>query len=140
MSEEKPKKMAIIVSKSTLDMAYPPFILAQVGASLGMEVHLFFTFWGINIIKKGGAKKLKLPGLMRIGTGMMKKKMKQAGVPSLEEMIKTCHELGVKLWACSQTMEIMGIKREDLIDEVEDVVGATAFLDIAQDADITLFI
>ena len=140
MSEEKPKKMAIIVSKSTLDMAYPPFILAQTGAALGMDVMLFFTFWGMSLIKKGGIRKVKLGGLMRFFTGMMKGKMKKAGIPPLEKMLKDCKDLGVKFYACSATMDVMGIKKEELIPEVDDIVGATSFLEMAQDADITLFI
>ncbi len=134
------KKMAVIVSKNSMDMAYPPFILSVTGASMDMDVSLFFTFWGLNLLKKGGAGKTKLPGMMRIGTGMMKNRMKKAGAKELPDMLKDAKELGVKLYACQMTMDVMKIKREDLIDEVDDVLGAAAFLNYAKDADITLFI
>ncbi len=72
--------MAIIVSKNTMDMAYPPFILGVTGGAMEMDVSLFFTFWGLNLLKKGGIDNVKLGGMMRIGTGMMKGRMKKAGV------------------------------------------------------------
>ncbi|MFX1564384.1 MAG: DsrE/DsrF/DrsH-like family protein [Promethearchaeota archaeon] len=135
------KRMAIIVSKSTMDMAYPPFILGVTGASMDMDVSVFFTFSGLNLLKKkGGADSVKLGGLMRIGTGMMKGRMKKAGAKALPEMIRDAKDLGAKLYACQMTMDVMNIKREDLIDEVDDVLGAAAFLNFAKDADITLFI
>ncbi len=132
--------VAIIVSKNTLDMAYPPLILAQTAAAMGMEAHLFFTFWGLELIKKGGAEKAKLPGFMRFFTGMMEKKMAKVGVKPLREMIREAKELGVKFHACQTTMEVLGIKKEDLIEEVDDVMGAASFLEIAEKAKITLFI
>ncbi|MFX1510321.1 MAG: DsrE/DsrF/DrsH-like family protein [Promethearchaeota archaeon] len=141
MPEKNGKKsMAIIVSKNTMDMAYPPFILGVTGASMDMDVSVFFTFWGLNLLKKGGAEKAKLGGMMRIGTGMMKGRMKKAGAKGLPDMIRDAKELGAKLYACQMTMDVMNIKREDLIDEVDDVLGAAAFLNFAKDADITLFI
>ena len=139
MSEEA-KKIAIIVSKNTLDMAYPPLILAVTAAAMGMEAHLFFTFWGMYLIKEGGAKKAKLPGIMRLFTGMMRGKMQRVGVPPLEEMMKQAKEMGVKFYACQTTMDVLGIKREELWEGVDDVVGAATFMNIAKDADITLFI
>ena len=140
MSGESEKSIvAIVVSKNTLDMAYPP-IIAETAAAMGMEVHLFFTFWGLYLLKKGGAEKAKLPGLMRFFTGMMQKKMEKVGVKLLREMIREARELGVKFHACQTTMEVLGIKREDLIEEVDDVMGAASFLEIAEKAKITLFI
>jgi len=141
MSGESEKTIvAIVVSKNTLDMAYPPLIIAETAAAMGMEVHLFFTFWGLYLLKKGGAEKAKLPGLMRFFTGMMQKKMEKVGVKPLREMIREAKELGVKFHACQTTMEVLGIKREDLIEEVDDVMGAASFLEIAERAKITLFI
>ena len=79
--------------------------------------------------------------MMRIGTGMMKGKMKKAGFPELPELVKQVMEMGeTHLYACSSSMELMGLKKDDLIPEVEKVLGAAAFLDISIDADITLFI
>ncbi len=133
----KKKKMAIVVSENAFDKAMMPLILGSSGAALDAEVHIFFTFWGMFLLKKGYKPKLK--GMMRPFTGMMLSKMKKQNVPGFEELIDQCRELGVKFYACSTSMELMGLNKEDLIDGVE-VVGATKFLQIAFDADVTLFI
>ena len=139
MSETK--KMAIIVHSGTLDKLYPVFMLASSAGAIDLETHLFFTFWGLSAIKKGGLENAKLPGMMSLGTGMMKNKIKGIGVPSLPSLLEMTKSIGVtKIYACSTTMEMMDVKKEDLIPEVDDIVGATAFLDIALDADIQLFI
>jgi peroxiredoxin family protein len=142
MSEEKkPKKMAIIVHSGSLDKLYPVFMLSSTGGAMDVETHLFFTFWGLMALKKGGLEKAGLPGLMTIGTGMMKGKIRDAKVPTLTELLKMCKQMGnVKIYACSTTMEIMGVKREELIPEVDEVVGAATFLSIALDSDVQLFI
>lgn len=140
MSEQK-KTMAIIAHSGTMDKLFPVFMLASTAASLDTDVHIFFTFWGLSALKKGGLRKAKLPGLMSIGTGMMKGRMKKANVPSLEELLKLSKETGkVKLYACSTTMELMKVKKEDLIPEVDDIVGAATFTEIASKANINLFI
>ncbi len=153
----KAKKLLIIASKGTLDMAYPPLILAQVGAAMGLEVGVFFTFWGLNIIRKDTVDKLKispvgnpalgmpnilgiLPGMTSLATSMMKKRIEGIKMASIRDMIKECKELGVKFYACSNTVELMGLKREQLIDEVDDIVGATTFLEMASEDAIVLFI
>lgn len=131
MVDEK-KSMAIIAHSGTMDKLFPVFMLASTAASSGVQVRIFFTFWGLNALKKGGLEKAKLPGLMRIGTGMMKGKMKKANVPSLTEMLKMCRETGnVTIYACSTSMELMDVKKEDLIPEVDDIVGAATFTEIA---------
>jgi peroxiredoxin family protein len=138
---EKKKKMCIIVHGGTLDKAYPPFMLAAAAGAIDIETHMFFTFWGLNLLKKGGFESAKLPGMMRIGTGMMKGKMKKVGFPEITDLVKQVMEMGeTHLYACSGTMELYGYKKEDLIPEVEKVLGAAAFIDIAADADITLFV
>ncbi len=153
------RKVAIIASKGTLDMAYPPLILATAAAALDMEVELFFTFYGLDIIKKGGASKLKvapianpampvpmpnilgmLPGMTPIATWMMKNLyFGKHNVATIEELLKQAQELDVKLIACQMSMDVMGIKQEDLIDGVE-VAGAATFLAFAREAHTTLFI
>lgn len=150
------EKLCIILSKGTLDMVYPALILATTGASLGMEVHLFFTFWGLDVVTKKKVEGLKisavgnpslglpsllgvLPGMTNIATKMMMKRFKQLKVPSIPEMIRQSKELGVKLHACSTTMSAMGIKESDLIPEVDDVVGASTFLALASGGQV-LFI
>jgi len=139
MSE--PKKLAIIVHSNTLDKLYPILFLASTGGAMDMEVNLFFTFWGMNAIKEGGLDSAGLPGLMRIGTGMMKRKIKNTKVPTLSRLLEMARMTDkVKLYACSTTMELMDISKDELIPEVDGIVGAASFLSIAQDADVQLFI
>ena len=139
MSEKM--KHAYVVHSGTLDKLYPVFMLASTGGAMDAEVHLFFTFWGLDAIKKGGLDKSKLPGIMSLGTGMMKGKIKKVGVPSLTELLKMCRDTeNVKIYACSTTMAMMDVKEEELIDEVDDIVGAATFLDLAMDANVQMFI
>jgi peroxiredoxin family protein len=153
------RKVAIIASKGTLDMAYPPLILATAAAALDMEVELFFTFYGLNIIKKGEADKLQvapianpampvpmpniigmLPGMTPAATWMMKNLyFGKHHVATIGELLEQCKELGVKLIACQMTMDVLGFKREELLDEVE-VAGAATFLAFAREAHTTLFV
>ncbi len=135
------KKMAIIVHSSTMDKLYPVFMLASAGGAMDVDAHLFFTFWGLDALKKRGLDNAKLPGVMRIGTGMMKGRIKDANVPTLPALLDLCKEMGtIKIYACSTTMELMKVKEEELIPEVDEIVGAAAFLEIAMDADVQLFI
>lgn len=135
------KKMAIVVHSGTLDKAYPPLMLAAAAGASDMEVYLFFTFWGLSLLKKNGLKKTKLPGIMRIGTGMMRQRIKKVGIASLDELLKGAKESGtLKIYACTATMDLMNVKKEDLIPEVDGYMGAAGFLDIAADCDIQLFI
>ncbi len=151
------KRLMIVVSKGTLDMAYPPLILAQIGAAMGLEVGLFFTFWGFDIIRKDMVDNLKvtpvgnpsmgvpnilaiIPGMTAMATGMVRKKIKELNMPTVRDMIKECKDLGVKFYACSTTMEMFGLKREDLIEEVDDVVGATTFMNMAMEDSVVMFV
>lgn len=155
-SEPQAQKLCIILSKGTLDMTYPAFMLAQTGAVMGQEVHIFFTFWGMNAVSKKTYRKLQvasvgnpglpmpnilgmLPGMTWMATKMMKGRIANAKVAPIPDMIKACKDLGVQLHACSTTMEVMGVKREDLIEDVDDVVGAASFLELSQGSQ-TLFI
>ncbi len=141
MSEVKPKKMAIIVHSGSLDKLYPVFMLSSTGGVMDVEVSLFFTFWGLMALKKDGFEKAGLPGLMTIATPMMKSNIKKAKVPTLPDLLKMCRQTGnVKIYACSTTMEIMGVKKEELIPEVDEIVGAASFLSVALDSDVQLFI
>jgi peroxiredoxin family protein len=139
MSEKM--KHAYVVHSGTLDKLYPVFMLASTGGAMDAEVHLFFTFWGLDAVKKGGLDKARLPGIMSVGTGMMKGKIKKVGVPSLPELLKMCRDTeNVKIYACSTTMAMMDVKEEELIDEVDEIVGAATFLDLAMDASVQMFI
>ena len=138
-------------------MAYPPLMLATTAAAMGMEVHLYFTFWGMNMITKKTIDSLKIspvgnpalpmpnilgmiPGMSSMVTSMMQKKMTKMKIPSIREMIATAKEGGVKFHACSPSMNMMGLRKEDLIPEVDDIIGATTYLDLASEDAITLFV
>jgi peroxiredoxin family protein len=155
----RPKRIAIVSSKGTLDAAYPPLILATTAAALDMEAGIFFTFFGLHILKKGGAEHLKfvpvanpampmpmpnlvgaLPGMTGLATLMMKQTIKQKHIASIPELMDLAKESGVKLWPCQMTMDMMGIRRENLIDGLEEPVGAATFLEYASNSDITLFV
>lgn len=153
--ETAPKRLVIVLTKATLDEAYPAFILATTGAAAGMEVELYFTFWGMKLVDKRTAKKTKLspvgnpamgmpdflavlPGMTTMATAMMKRKIKKYW-PTLPEMMEQARELGVRLHACSPTMGLMGMTEKDLIPGV-DIVGASAFLGWASDNAVTIFI
>lgn len=131
------KKFAMVVSEGSFDKAMMAMMMANTAASMGIETHIFYTFFGLNLIKKGA--KPKMPGMMRLFTGMMIKKMKGIGIDGYQEQLDMAKELGVKIYACNTSMEMMGIKKEDLIDGIT-VLGAAAFLDIGTDSDMQLFI
>ncbi|KXW56885.1 DsrE/DsrF/DrsH-like family protein [Ferrovum sp. PN-J185] len=153
------KKMAIIASKGTLDMAYPPFILASTAAALGFDVKVFFTFYGLQLLKKDlsdvkisplGNPAMPMPipmpslvqvmpGMESMATVMMKDKLKKKGVASLEELRDMCLEAGVTLIACQMTLDLFDFKREDLIDGIE-FGGAATYLDFAGESNVSLFI
>jgi peroxiredoxin family protein len=154
-----PPRLAIVVSKGTLEAAYPPLILATTATALDMEAALFFTFFGLHLLKKGAAESLKfvplgnpatpvpmpnlisaLPGMTSMATWMMKRTIKIKQIASVPELLATAKESGVRLWPCQMTMDMMGVKREDLIDGLEEPVGAATFLSYAADASITLFV
>ena len=154
----RPKRAALIASKGTLDMAYPPLILATAAAAMDMEAAIFFTFYGLDIVKKKKLSHLKvpplanpampvpmpniigmLPGMTRMATWMMKDWMKKGGVPSIPDLLDFAKENSVRLIVCQMSMDVLGVKKEDLIDGLE-FSGAAAYLDYAADADITLFV
>lgn len=153
------RKMAIIATKGTLDWAYPPLILATAAASLGWEVGIFFTFYGLNIIHKKKGKELAvaplanpampmpvpnligaLPGMTAMGTTVMKRMFRARNVASIDQLLQAAVEAEVKMWPCAMTVDVFGYRPEDFIDGVQPVCGAAQFIDFAQDADISLFI
>lgn len=156
MVEKSSNRLAVIAVHGTMDLAYPPLILATAALALDMEAAIFFTFYGLEIIKKGNADKLQvaplanpampmpvpniigmLPGMTAMATGMMNGWMKKANVAKLSDLIDMAIEGGVKLQACQMSMDVMGIKKEELIDGIE-VVGAATFLNYASQNAITL--
>jgi peroxiredoxin family protein len=159
---ENQKKLALIATKGTLDWAYPPFILASTAAALGYQVQIFFTFYGLNLLKKKMNLKISplgnpgmpmpmgmdkwfptlgtaLPGMEGMMTGMMKRKMKSKGIASVEELRDLCIEADVKLIACQMTVDLFDFKKDDLIDDIE-LGGAATFFEFAGEADVSLFV
>jgi peroxiredoxin family protein len=155
----KPKKLAIIATKGTLDWAYPPLILATTAATLGWEAGIFFTFYGLKILQKNRHLEVgttgnpampmpvtmpqlltALPGMTPMATWMMKRQFKDHGVASIDELVDLAIELGVKMIPCGMTMDVFGFAADTFIDGIEPVCGATHFLDWASDADVSLFV
>lgn len=130
-------RVCLVVSEGSYDKAMASVFLGTTAAGLGMEVHMFFTFFGLNLLKKNYRPKLK--GMYRLATGMFEKKMKGVGVESFNEMLSTAQEMGVKLYACNTSMAALGMPKEKLVDGVE-ILGAAAFLNIAADSKVQLFI
>lgn len=154
------RKAAIIASKGTLDWAYPPLILASSAAAIGMDASVFFTFYGLNIIHKDAAKKLKvdpvgnpampmpvpipdiissLPGMVPMASAMMRSKFARNNVATVGELLNTAQEVGVRLIACQMTADVFGYQQGDFIEGVE-FAGATAFMAQARRAHVTMFI
>ena len=162
MAENQKEKFTIVVFSGDLDRALAAFSMANTAASMGMEATMFFTFWGLNIIKKneggirskglmrkmlnrmnrGGSKRLGLSKfhMFGLGTWMMKRLMKDVKMPSVDEMIAMGKGMGVRLIACTASMAVMGIDEDALRSEVDDVAGAAYFLGEASKSQIALFV
>lgn len=154
------RKACFIASKGTLDWAYPPLILATTAAAAGLEAAIFFTFYGLNIIRKDFDARLRispvanpampmpvhmpdivtaLPGMTSMATRMMKSRFREKGVAGIGELLDAARESGVRLIACQMTMDVFGYRQEDFVEGVE-FGGAAAFLSEARKAHVTLFI
>jgi len=141
------EKAAFICSRDTLDGAYPSLILGINACRLGMEAKVFFTFMGINVIRKGWLDKVKfhppgamgaIPGMSRMATWMMKQKMEKAQIPDLEDIQSIAQIEGVQFVACRMTVDMMELKEEGFIDGVV-IWAAEDFLKYAKDCKISLF-
>ena len=136
-------KATIIVHSGDMDKVYSALIVANGALAMGMEASLYFTFWGLQRLKKGGLEKGPLSRMHMFGVGkwMVKRKMKAANTASLERMLQDFVELGGKILACDMTMDIMGIKREDLREDlISDYCAVGTYVDEARESTITLFI
>ena len=156
------KKLGIIATKGTLDWAYPPFILASTAAALGYETQIFFTFYGLQLMRKELNLKVSplgnpgmpmpmamdkwfpvlgtaLPGMEAVMTSMMKAKMKSKGVASVDELRELCIEAEVKMIACQMTVDLFDFSHDDFIDGLE-YGGAATFFEFAGETDICLYI
>jgi peroxiredoxin family protein len=151
-----PRKLCIISSKGSLDMAYPPLILANAARMSGIEAHLFFTFWGLDIITKKKNKKLNvstvgnpnmhpwfhipsligvLPGMSAAASWMMNREIAKLDFPPVDEFVQLVMDAGTCVYGCKMSMDMMKLTKEDLV-EGADVLGAMEFLEIADGAQV----
>lgn len=163
MWEEKDtdRKLCIICSKGTLDMAYPGLVLANAALMEGVEVNLFFTFWGLDMITKSEMGHLKwppignphkmamggvhfgipnavagLPGMTNVATTMIKKEMEKLEFPTIPEFVQMIHDAGARLYACKMSADMFKLQESDLWEGVEGIVGATDFIEMSEGAQI----
>ncbi|GAP16416.1 DsrE/DsrF/DrsH-like family protein [Levilinea saccharolytica] len=163
MAEDR--KVAFICSKGTLDMAYPALVMGWAALGNGIDVTIFFTFWGMDLINKNRVDKLEiapvantsmkmtmmgvntgnlgipnlmgvLPGMTAFATKLMKDKMKELEVPPVSEYLQMLVDAGAKLYACKMSVDMMGLKKEDFVDGVIDIVTASDFMDMTDGAQI----
>ncbi len=151
-----PRKLCIISSKGSLDMAYPPLILANAARMSGIEAHLFFTFWGLDIITKKKNKSLRiatvgnpnmhpwfhiptllgaLPGMSAAASWMMNREIAKLDFPPVDEFVQLVVDSGACVYGCKMSMDMMKLTKEDLVDGAE-VLGAMEFLEIADGAQV----
>jgi len=162
LQETKPDKVTIVVLSGDMDRVMAAFIIATGAAAMGMEVTMFFTFWGLNAIRKKGASTKAKDWLRRmfgllnrggaetlplsrfhfwgLGTSMMKRVMQQHRMPGIPELMETAQELGVQFIACTTTMGLMGITKDTLIEGVDQLAGVTTYLAVAKQGSVNLFI
>jgi peroxiredoxin family protein len=155
-------KMVIIAASGDLDKAWPVMILATTGAAYGMDVTVFFTFWGLGILKRADAGitgddwrqrmlaafKPGSPGKLGLstmnfgglGAKMMKGLADDQNVASVQELLELAQDMGVKLWPCQMTMDLMGLDRSDMIDGLDEPAGAGSAISLMKEASISLFI
>jgi peroxiredoxin family protein len=158
--EDSDRKICFICSKGNLDMAYPALIMANGALGEGIETHIFFTFWGMDIINKATQDHLKfsavgntamhlgkgsasipqlaagLPGMQAIATKMLKNKIAGLDIPEVPEFVKLLHDMGAKFWACKLSVDMAELTKDDLIDEVEDIINVAEFMELSEGAQI----
>ena len=146
-ADKRANRLVLVVTKDTIDQVYPPLILATTAAASGLEVDIYFTFWGLKLLDRKSHTKTKmapvgnpalpmpniigvLPGMTALATRMMKGKIKKYW-PTIPEMMRQAKDMGVRFHACSPTMGLMGMEEKDLVPLTDDIVGASTFLDWA---------
>ena len=158
--DEEERKIAFICSKGNLDMAYPALIMASGAVSEGVETHIFFTFWGLDMINKatqndlqftmlgntamhmpGSSKHIPqglggLPGMTGFATKMLKRQIEAQNVPGVPEFLTMLHDMGAHLWACKMSVDMMGLEKEDMIEEVEGIINVNTFIELAEGAQV----
>ncbi len=155
------RKLAIICSKGNLDMAYPALILANAAVGEGIETHLFFTFWGFDMINKKTMNDLKfsfigntamhppgrfgisipqgfggLPGVTHMATSMLKKQIADLDVPEVPEFLEVLSGSGCHMWACRMSADMNGLSEDDLYEGVEAIISATDFMELTEGAQL----
>ena len=153
MSENGDRKLCIICSKGSLDMAYPGLVLANAALMEGIDVTMFFTFWGLDMINKKKMNSLKatplgnpsmgmpnilgvLPGVTGMASTMMKKEIEKLDFPPVDEFLEMIHDAGGEMYSCKMSMDMMKLDKADLCEEVDDVVGAMEFMEMSEGAQI----
>ncbi len=156
-NDDSDRKLCIICSKGTLDMAYPGLVLANAALMEGIDVTIFFTFWGLDMINKKKMNKLKfvpignpsmpipnaiggLPGMTNVATAVMKKEIAKLDFPVVDEFLEMISDAGGKLYACKMSVDMFEdmymMKEEDIFDRVDGVVGATDFMEMSEGGQI----
>lgn len=147
------RKVAIICSKGSLDMAYPGLILANAARMMGIDTVLFFTFWGLDIIREKTVDRLQpglvgnpathmphmitgLPGMGAVAAQRMRKQIDEIDVPGVRELLETLEAAGAELYACHMAMDMMGFERDELVPQVKDVITAMDFFEKSEGAQI----
>ena len=150
---ESSRKLTIICSKGTIDMAYPGLVLANAALMEGIEVAMFFTFWGLDMINKKKMNNLKatplgnpsmgmpnilgvIPGMTAMASWMMKKEIDKLDFPPVDEYLQMIVDGGGKLYPCKMSMDMMKLSKDDLFDETEDIIGAMEFMEISEGAQV----
>jgi peroxiredoxin family protein len=161
MEEKADRKICFICSKGNLDMAYPALIMANGAIGEGIETHIFFTFWGMDMINKKTMHDLKftllgntamhpprrfgismaqglggIPGMTRMATWMLKKQIGAQGVPPVPEFLDLLVESGAKLWACKMSVDMMELEKADMHDGVEDIINVSEFMELSEGAQV----
>ena len=159
MFEDKQRHLCIICSKGTLDMAYPGLILANAALMEGIDVTMFFTFWGLDMISRKKMDRMEvtplgnpsmampngmgipnmmsmLPGMTGFATSMMKKEIAKLDFPPVSEFLQMIADAGAEMYGCKMSMDMMGLTKDDLFEDVNAVVGAMEFMEMSEDAQI----
>ena len=157
MVEQENRKLALICSKGSLDMAYPPLILANAARMTGIDVDLFFTFWGLDIITKRKINRLNvatvgnpnmhpwfhlptwlgsIPGMSAMATAMMKKEIDKLDFPPVDEFLEMVHDAGARIFACKMSMDMMKLTEEDMVPYADGIIGAMEFMDYSENAQV----
>jgi peroxiredoxin family protein len=162
LREKKPQKVTLVVLSGDMDRVMAAFIIATGAAAMGMQVTMFFTFWGLNVLRRSGTQSAPKDWLRRmfgwfnrggadrlplsrfhfwgLGTRMMKLVMKQNRMPGIPELMAMAQDLGVRFIACTTTLGLMGISKDTLMDGIDQLAGVSTYLAEAKDAEVNLFI